>query len=450
MIEVDTAADTNQLQLAKNTGETLTMQDCILELLSHNERSRAVAAEQQIRDVHAESTPPMADTGAASVSGVFAPWDAKVNLKAYKLSDDLSVNVFVRVHAGHLSSQLGSVAPNFYTPTHNHIRAKPKVVRQGAPFALNLTKRPPLEELIGDNEFIAYMESVASGKYAVFSDTFLRKNPGIFISITSPSLPNSIGGCNPPRGPFFGLDPRLFSPTAVRDAESLCKKMLSLQPIPDDDENSLQTTQPTAYQQSPTPGHSSWQSLPAPQQTHATTWQSEAMAPVQASGQYGRATQSHQRAFSHPPTHPLQNYQSYQDHLKQEYPAGGTAYPRAQPDNGYAQHDAKLAFHATLVCRPSDVMMADATGRPATPQGQLATPVVPRTPDVGHQLRVDAMFRNVRDNISLICSDAVLSVRQNPTRSLQQMQDLRAVFDGIVGETEAILRSIVEANPRSG
>lgn len=60
------------------------------------------------------------------------------------------------------------------------------------------------------------------------------------------------------------------------------------------------------------------------------------------------------------------------------------------------------------------------------------------------------MSRNVRDNISLICNDAVLSVRQIPARSLQQMEDLRAVFDGIVGETETILRSIVEANPRSG
>lgn len=123
---------------------------------------------------------------------------------------------------------------------------------------------------------------------------------------------------------------------------------------------------------------------------------------------------------------------------------------QAQLDNGYAQHDAKLALQATLVRRPSDVMMADATGRPATPQVQPATLAVPRAPDVGHQLRVDAMFRNVRDAISLICNDAVLSVRHNPARSLQQMQHLRAVFEGLVGETEAILHSMVGANTRSG
>ncbi|KAL5353902.1 hypothetical protein ACLOAV_001946 [Pseudogymnoascus australis] len=163
--------------------------------------------------------------------------------------------------------------------------------------------------------------------------------------------------------------------------------MLSLQPIPVDDKKSLQTTEPTAYQQFPTlsmQSYSSWQSaLPAPEKTHATTWQTEDMAPMQAWRQSDRATQSYQRAFSHPPTHPLQNYQPYQDHFKQEYPAGGTAYPRvpmlpqAQLDNGYAQHDAKLALQATLVRRPSDVMMPDATGRPTTPQGQLAIPTVP-------------------------------------------------------------------------
>lgn len=83
------------------------------------------------------------------------------------------------------------------------------------------------------------MERVASGKFAIFSDTFLRIHPEIFINITFTSPPNSIGGYNPPLGPFFSLDPRLFSPTAVQDAETLCKKMMLLQSAPDDDKFSL-------------------------------------------------------------------------------------------------------------------------------------------------------------------------------------------------------------------
>lgn len=70
-------------------------------------------------------------------AGFFAPWDSNLNMKVHRLSDDLGIKVYIRLHTGQLSGQLGSIAPNFYTPTHNHVHTKLKVVREGALFVYN-------------------------------------------------------------------------------------------------------------------------------------------------------------------------------------------------------------------------------------------------------------------------------------------------------------------------
>lgn len=179
----------------------------------------------------------------------------------HRLSDDLGVKVFVRVYTEQISEKVGTAAPNFYTPSHHHVRTNPKVVGEGAPFVYNgkythtqkytfpgkwglkLKTGPLIEELVENEEFLAYMQRVAEGKYAIFTDEFCRKNPKIFLSITSPSTPGSIGSENPPPGPYFGVSPDLFPATAVQDADNLRAKMLALEYTEDDDESQPPTPQ---------------------------------------------------------------------------------------------------------------------------------------------------------------------------------------------------------------
>ncbi|OBT96832.1 hypothetical protein VE01_04084 [Pseudogymnoascus verrucosus] len=201
--------------------------------------------------------------------GVFAPWDVKVDLKVHRLSNDLGVKVFVRVHTEQISENVGTAAPNFYTPSHHHVRTNAKVVGEGAPFVYNgknthtqkytfpgkwglkLKTRPPIEELVENEVFLAYMQRVAEGKYAIFTDEFCRKHPKIFLSITSPSTPGSIRSENPPAGPFFGVSPHLFPATAVQDADNLRTKMLSLEYTKDDEELDDEESQPAPQQPPP-------------------------------------------------------------------------------------------------------------------------------------------------------------------------------------------------------
>ncbi|OBT59327.1 hypothetical protein VE04_00271 [Pseudogymnoascus sp. 24MN13] len=98
--------------------------------------------------------------------------DAIVDLKVHRLSDDLGVKVFVRVYTEQISEKVGTAAPNFYTPSHHHVRTNPKVVGEGAPFVYNgkythtqkytfpgkwglkLKTGPLIEELVENEEFL--------------------------------------------------------------------------------------------------------------------------------------------------------------------------------------------------------------------------------------------------------------------------------------------------------
>lgn len=42
-------------------------------------------------------------------------------------------------------------------------------------------------------------------------------------------------------------------------------------------------------------------------------------------------------------------------------------------------------------------------------------------------------------NLRLICSDCVLMVRRNPAEAFSGIQELREMFEEVVGETEAIM-----------
>ncbi|OBT59328.1 hypothetical protein VE04_00270 [Pseudogymnoascus sp. 24MN13] len=101
-----------------------------------------------------------------------------------------------------------------------------------------------------------------------------------------------------------------------------------------------------------------------------------------------------------------------------EFAANRSGTPSAQQGNA-AQYDTGLR-------RPSDALMTDAPRRPASPM----------------TTRTDTVPEKFKDDLGLICNDSVLKVRKHPQEAFNQIKVLRDTFEGLVGESEAVMHSI--------
>ncbi|KFY79759.1 hypothetical protein V499_01300 [Pseudogymnoascus sp. VKM F-103] len=134
----------------------------------------------------------------------------------------------------------------------------------------------------------------------------------------------------------------------------------------------------------------------------------------------------HQRAITYPATHPMQNqFGGKQEQVylaaAYEFAANRSGTPSAQQGNA-AQYDTGLR-------RPSDALMTDGPRRP-------------ETPCVSDASRIDTLLEKFKDDLGLICSDSVLKVRKHPQEAFNQIKVLRDTFEGLVGESEAVMHSI--------